>query len=234
MAPIQHFAPPAAIKAPPLSFATRTGDLLFVSGMPGLDQNGALPDTFEAQFGCVAKHQACTRRSGREFSRPGQGQRAVDACVRCRRDECTVCFRLWASPLSCPHDMRGAGAAEPRDADRDRVRGIFCRALIGCFGRERPQIDLYPGASCSEASPYLHQDIARGRHCQKLLRAAAGVRMRALGDALVGAVDFGADRRRSSGSPSNSPIAFLRRASCFRDGRACRIAAWSANAGRRG
>jgi 2-iminobutanoate/2-iminopropanoate deaminase len=56
MAPIQHFAPPAAIKAPPLSFATRTGDLLFVSGMPGFDQNGALPDAFEAQFRFVVQN----------------------------------------------------------------------------------------------------------------------------------------------------------------------------------
>jgi 2-iminobutanoate/2-iminopropanoate deaminase len=56
MAPIQHFAPPAAIKAPPLSFATRTGDLLFVSGIPGFDQNGTLPDAFEAQFGFVVQN----------------------------------------------------------------------------------------------------------------------------------------------------------------------------------
>ena len=56
MAPIQHFAPPAAIKAPPLSFATRTGDLLFVSGMPGFDQDGALPDAFESQFGFVVQN----------------------------------------------------------------------------------------------------------------------------------------------------------------------------------
>ena len=56
MAPIQHFAPPAAIKAPPLSFATRTGDLLFVSGMPGFDENGVLPDAFEAQFGFVVQN----------------------------------------------------------------------------------------------------------------------------------------------------------------------------------
>ena len=56
MAPIQHFAPPAAIKAPPLSFATRTGDLLFVSGMPGFDQNGVLPGAFEAQFGFVVQN----------------------------------------------------------------------------------------------------------------------------------------------------------------------------------
>ena len=53
MPPIQHFLPPAGIKAPPLSFATRVGDLLFISGIPGFDANGALPDTFEAQFGNV-------------------------------------------------------------------------------------------------------------------------------------------------------------------------------------
>ncbi|MFC0240135.1 RidA family protein [Rhodopseudomonas telluris] len=51
--PIQHFAAPAHIKAPPLSFATRTGDLLFISGIPGFDTEGRLPDGFEAQFGCV-------------------------------------------------------------------------------------------------------------------------------------------------------------------------------------
>jgi enamine deaminase RidA (YjgF/YER057c/UK114 family) len=50
---IQHFAPPAHIKAPPLSFATRTGDLLFISGIPGFDADGVLPDGFEAQFGNV-------------------------------------------------------------------------------------------------------------------------------------------------------------------------------------
>jgi len=53
---IQHFAPPANIKAPPLSFATRTGDLLFISGIPGFDENRALPETFEAQFGNVVKN----------------------------------------------------------------------------------------------------------------------------------------------------------------------------------
>jgi hypothetical protein len=51
--PIQHFAAPAGIKAPPLSFATRVGDLLFVSGIPGFDENGDLPDSFEAQFANV-------------------------------------------------------------------------------------------------------------------------------------------------------------------------------------
>ena len=53
MPPIQHFAPPAGIKSPPLSFAARTGDLLFVSGIPGFDDKGALADGFEAQFGFV-------------------------------------------------------------------------------------------------------------------------------------------------------------------------------------
>ncbi len=58
MAPIKHFPPPAGIKAPPLSFATRAGDLLFVSGIPGFDETGALPEGFEAQFGFVVKNIA--------------------------------------------------------------------------------------------------------------------------------------------------------------------------------
>ncbi len=56
MPPIQHFAPPPAIKAPPLSFAARIGDLLFVSGIPGFDDNGDLSDGFEIQFGFVVKN----------------------------------------------------------------------------------------------------------------------------------------------------------------------------------
>src|ERR1700709_2574601 len=51
--PIQHSPPPPGVKAPPLSFAARVGDLLFISGIPGFDANGALPDSFEAQFGNV-------------------------------------------------------------------------------------------------------------------------------------------------------------------------------------
>jgi 2-iminobutanoate/2-iminopropanoate deaminase len=53
MPPIQHFAAPPGIKAPPLSFATRVGDLLFVSGIPGFDDHGQLPGGFEAQFANV-------------------------------------------------------------------------------------------------------------------------------------------------------------------------------------
>ncbi|WP_457492009.1 RidA family protein [Tardiphaga sp. P5_C7] len=53
--PIQHFPPPPGIKAPPLSYAARVGDLLFVSGIPGFDANGQLPEQFEAQFGFVVR-----------------------------------------------------------------------------------------------------------------------------------------------------------------------------------
>ena len=56
MAPIKHFAAPAGLTTPPLSFAARVGDLLFVSGIPGFDETGALPDGFEAQFGFVVKN----------------------------------------------------------------------------------------------------------------------------------------------------------------------------------
>ena len=50
MASIKHFAAPAGMTTPPLSFATRTGDLLYISGIPGFDENRGLPDSFEAQF----------------------------------------------------------------------------------------------------------------------------------------------------------------------------------------
>jgi len=53
---IKHFPAPPHIKAPPLSFATRAGDLLFISGIPGFDEKGALADGFEAQFGYVVKN----------------------------------------------------------------------------------------------------------------------------------------------------------------------------------
>jgi 2-iminobutanoate/2-iminopropanoate deaminase len=56
MAPIKHFAAPAGLTTPPLSFATRVGDLLFVSGIPGFDADGAIPDSFEAQFGFVVRN----------------------------------------------------------------------------------------------------------------------------------------------------------------------------------
>src|SRR5580704_19208869 len=54
--PIQHFPPPPGVKSPPLSFAARVGDLLFISGIPGFDENGKLPDGFEAQFGFVVRN----------------------------------------------------------------------------------------------------------------------------------------------------------------------------------
>jgi 2-iminobutanoate/2-iminopropanoate deaminase len=56
MAPIKHFAAPAGLTTPPLSFAARVGDLLFVSGIPGFDADGAIPDGFESQFGFVVKN----------------------------------------------------------------------------------------------------------------------------------------------------------------------------------
>jgi 2-iminobutanoate/2-iminopropanoate deaminase len=50
MSEIKHFPPPAGFKAPPLSFAARVGDLLYISGIPGFDEKRELPDGFEAQF----------------------------------------------------------------------------------------------------------------------------------------------------------------------------------------
>ena len=51
--PNPHIPAPPGIKAPPLSFAVRAGDLLFISGIPGFDAQGDLPASFEAQFANV-------------------------------------------------------------------------------------------------------------------------------------------------------------------------------------
>ncbi len=51
--PIQHF--PASSGAPPLSSAARAGDLLYISGTPGFDDDRKLPADFEAQFGFVER-----------------------------------------------------------------------------------------------------------------------------------------------------------------------------------
>lgn len=49
--PIEHFAPAGRAKTPPLSAATRLGELVFVSGTPGFHADGRLDEgDFEAQF----------------------------------------------------------------------------------------------------------------------------------------------------------------------------------------
>jgi 2-iminobutanoate/2-iminopropanoate deaminase len=68
--PIQHFPPPPNIKTPPLSYATRVGDLVFVSGIPGFDDNGRLSDDFATQFGFVAATiKRVLRETGTDVSR---------------------------------------------------------------------------------------------------------------------------------------------------------------------
>src|SRR6266478_2418163 len=51
-------------------------------------------------------------------------------------------------------------------------------------------IPAFAGTTLIQTSSLLHQRIARGGELLKFLRVAAGVRMRALGSALVGLVDF--------------------------------------------
>ena len=131
MAPIQHFAPPAGIKSPPLSFATRTGNLLFVSGIPGFDDNGVLADGFEAQFGfVVANIKRVLDEAGCTF----RDLVKVNVLLTRASDVATMnalyAVRVRASALPRPHDLRGAGAARSEDADRDRMRGADFRTLI--------------------------------------------------------------------------------------------------------
>jgi 2-iminobutanoate/2-iminopropanoate deaminase len=123
MPPIQHFAPPPGINSPPLSFAARVGDLLFVSGIPGFDDNGALPDGFEAQFGFVMKN---IKRVLDEAGATLRDLVKVNVLLTRPADVATM-NKLYAEAfgaLSRPHHLRRAGAAEPCDADRDRGRGV--------------------------------------------------------------------------------------------------------------
>lgn len=51
MSRIEHFAPLGRFKTPPLSAATRLGDLLFISGTPGFHDDGRIDEgDFAAQF----------------------------------------------------------------------------------------------------------------------------------------------------------------------------------------
>jgi len=48
---IEHFSPPVAhAKIPPLSLASKVGDMVFISGTPGYDENMELSPSFEKQF----------------------------------------------------------------------------------------------------------------------------------------------------------------------------------------
>jgi 2-iminobutanoate/2-iminopropanoate deaminase len=78
MAAIKHFAAPAGMTTPPLSFATGTGDLLFVSGIAGFDENASGGFRGAVRF-CVRNIKRVLDESGRELSRSGQGQRAAEA-----------------------------------------------------------------------------------------------------------------------------------------------------------
>jgi enamine deaminase RidA (YjgF/YER057c/UK114 family) len=62
MTSIKHYLPPAGTKTPPLSFAVRAGDFLFVSGIPGFNDEGILAEGFEAQFLAVVSNlrRICT------------------------------------------------------------------------------------------------------------------------------------------------------------------------------
>ena len=131
MAAIKHFAAPAGMTTPPLSFAARTGDLLFVSGIPGFDENGKLPDDFEAQFGFVVRNiKRVLDEAGASF-RDLVKVNVLLTRVRRGADERIVCVGLWTSTLPRPHHLRGQGASESCDADRDRMRGVAGRAVIG-------------------------------------------------------------------------------------------------------
>ena len=127
MSTIKHYAPPPGIKAPPLSFATRVGDLLFISGIPGFDANGELPAGFEAQFGNVVTN---IKRVLTEAGATMHDLAKVNVLLTRASDVATM-NALYAS-ASGAHHLRGARPAESADADRDRGRGGAKGAVNSC------------------------------------------------------------------------------------------------------
>jgi hypothetical protein len=78
----QALPSPARVKAPPLSFAARTGDLLYISGIPGFDENRELPTRSRRQpaklnpsqdiifFNSVCRSFTCGRHPASQGKRP--------------------------------------------------------------------------------------------------------------------------------------------------------------------
>src|SRR6476646_2037545 len=60
-------------------------------------------------------------------------------------------------------------------------------------------------------SPLLHQRIARRGELQEIPRVAAGVRMHALGEALVGLVDFRTGQAAAERQAEHLPVTLRRR-----------------------
>src|ERR1700760_4326975 len=107
--PIQHFPPPPGVKSPPLSFAAGVGDLLFISGIPGFDANGALPDGFEAQFANVVTNI----------------KRVLDEAGATFRDVGKFNVLLTrASAVAGGAEVGGAALPRSEDVDRDGGRGV--------------------------------------------------------------------------------------------------------------
>lgn len=53
---LERIAPPPGAETPPLSHAARMGDLVFVSGTPGFEEDGTLSGDFARQFERAVVH----------------------------------------------------------------------------------------------------------------------------------------------------------------------------------
>ena len=125
MAPTKHFPPPPGVKAPPLSFAARTGDLLFISGIPGFDDKRRLPAEFEAQFANVVTN---IKRVLDEAGGTFRDLVKVNVLLTRASDVATMNV-LYASAFGpAPYPARTTcvvqALPDPEDADRDRGRGV--------------------------------------------------------------------------------------------------------------
>lgn len=70
MRELTHIPPPAGVRAPPLSYAVRTGELLYISGIGPLDAENRVPEGFATQMQLVLKTlDAVLAQAGADRSR---------------------------------------------------------------------------------------------------------------------------------------------------------------------
>ncbi len=109
---IKHIEPPKGLAVPPLSYAAQYGGILYVSGIPGNDENGEFPEAFDEQFANVIHNLT------RIFSQAGIGFSDVikTSCLLTSPDLVAPMNKLYASvfgPAPYPARITSVVAALP-------------------------------------------------------------------------------------------------------------------------
>src|ERR1700737_3179857 len=113
----------------------------------------------------------------------------------------------WSTSWECPPCWRHLSPPEP-ETDFLPSQTMLCPSI---GNSPTSHTAWFAGTTIIYTSPLLHQRIPRRGELQKFPRAAAGVRVRALGDTFIGPVDFETGQAAAERQSQQLPITFLRR-----------------------